>query len=41
MEINAPGHVTSPLSKVKRMNKEMDRADKENKKTAKWKRVED
>ena len=28
----APGHVTSPLSKVNRMNKEMDGADKENKK---------
>lgn len=32
MQINAPGHVTSPLSKVNWMNKEMDRADKENKK---------
>lgn len=29
---HAPGHVTSPLSKVNWMNKEMDGADKENKK---------
>lgn len=32
MQINAPGRVTSPLSKVDGMNKERDRADKEHKK---------